>query len=669
MFNLVQLDRRLTGLPEGVHLNPLQELFVPHMGHRNNVLICARTSSGKSTAVPMFSAQELDAGRSVLYVGSFKALVEEKIDDWNSQGHPWEHLPKSALSGDYTYDDAKIEEIHRAVIRTITPESLGSVIRNKKTARAGWTKGIGILVVDEGHLVCEEDRGAMMEAAIIELCTENPDMRLVVMSGTIPNHEAFVTWMSNLNGKPTELITSDYRPVEQTWHFIEYESGSSKRTEEQRKQMVAALVTSEERRQQQFLVGVFKKTFGADLTQAIKACGVPCEFHNADIRNGIERKQIEGRFKRKNTRVLVATSTLFTGVNLPARNVIGTAVEAGGKDVPAHTLHQLAGRAGRPQYDDAADVFFFIPNKPGDRAVANRHINRIKNGEPILSQMSDRYVLATHFLGALYLGRLSNQFELESWYSMTLAYVQEHMEDEESAEMLESMVEDMIKRGMVKIAKDGTFELRSRGRIAAQLLLDPYFFSELLRNFNLYFALKDPSDVDTAKALGCVRQFASRFAPTIEEMKYIPDPIRKATHIKPEYKKACAAIYSALQGRQERDMPGPLAGVLWLVKQDLGRIQVALTRAAVESEMWKEEVPSRGGPIQLSGDERIRLICQRVRRSQDWAAARNSLGGLMKGEMAKLSSVGLYDLDDVRKNRDLARQVLKESRLRELRIA
>lgn len=80
-------------------------------------------------------------------------------------------------------------------------------------------------------------------------------------------------------------------------------------------------------------------------------------FHHAglDLEN---RKNIENLFRSGHLPILVTTSTLAMGVNLPAHLVIVKSTKyyskEGYKDYSEINLLQMIGRAGRPQFDTSA---------------------------------------------------------------------------------------------------------------------------------------------------------------------------------------------------------------------------------------------------------------------------------------------------------------------------
>lgn len=77
-----------------------------------------------------------------------------------------------------------------------------------------------------------------------------------------------------------------------------------------------------------------------------KTISYACAFHHAGLTSD-ERDIVENSFRRGALRVIVATSTLSSGVNLPARRVIIRSPLFGGKAMNALTYKQMIGRAGR----------------------------------------------------------------------------------------------------------------------------------------------------------------------------------------------------------------------------------------------------------------------------------------------------------------------------------
>ncbi len=79
-----------------------------------------------------------------------------------------------------------------------------------------------------------------------------------------------------------------------------------------------------------------------------------------------ERELIENAFRQGTLSILFATSTLASGVNLPARRVIFHTPYIGRSFLDSTHYHQMKGRAGRKGYDIYGESFLIYtpPDKP-----------------------------------------------------------------------------------------------------------------------------------------------------------------------------------------------------------------------------------------------------------------------------------------------------------------
>lgn len=85
-------------------------------------------------------------------------------------------------------------------------------------------------------------------------------------------------------------------------------------------------------------------------------------FHHAGLTMD-ERDIIEAAFRNGALRILVATSTLSSGVNLPARRVIIRTPIFHGKPIDIFSYRQMIGRAGRMGKDSMGESFLICQKK------------------------------------------------------------------------------------------------------------------------------------------------------------------------------------------------------------------------------------------------------------------------------------------------------------------
>ncbi|GAY46809.1 hypothetical protein CUMW_099840, partial [Citrus unshiu] len=320
------------------YFNSLQsECFPVCFGSEVNMVISAPTGSGKTVLFELcilrLLSRFISEGRFVhikgtlktVYIAPSKALIQEKLRDWNQKFGSW-GINCLELTGDNEYYSTR--NIQEADIILTTPEKFDAVTRYRiKDGGLSFFSDIALLLIDEVHLL-NDPRGAALEAIIsrIKMLACNPEMkssslasvRFLAVSATIPNVEDIVTIQLKLfilNFMPTSAAEwlnvpvqgikrfgEEMRPVKLTTKvfdiLMQYSRGKS------------ALVFCSTRKGAQEAAQQLSQT-------AMTYVG----YHNGGLCLK-DRNLIEGLFLKGDVQVLCTTNTLAHGINLPAHTVV-----------------------------------------------------------------------------------------------------------------------------------------------------------------------------------------------------------------------------------------------------------------------------------------------------------------------------------------------------------
>src|SRR3989344_8404599 len=195
----VQKVLELSGFKE---LNPAQKAAVDAgLLEEKNLVVAAPTASGKTLLAEIAALDTIKMGKKVIYIVPLRALASEKYDEFKEK---YEQLGiKVAISiGDF---DASDNWLANQDIIIATSEKLDSLLRHGAT----WINLVGLLVVDEIHLLDSADRGPTLEIILTRLrqvC--NP--KILGLSATINNYQDLAKWLD------ANAVRSDYRPVKLT---------------------------------------------------------------------------------------------------------------------------------------------------------------------------------------------------------------------------------------------------------------------------------------------------------------------------------------------------------------------------------------------------------------------------------------------------------------------
>ena len=187
-------------------LDPFQQHAIRAISRHENVLVTAKTGSGKTLVGEYQIAESLRRGGRVFYTTPIKSLSNQKFYDLKRM------FPDRVgiMTGDIKFKpDADIVIMTTEILRNLLFK------RNTGTEHIGITAALSTdrldaVVFDECHYINDKDRGAVWEETLILL---PPEVNLILLSATIDAPEMFGQWLGELKQKPIHLISTEYRIV------------------------------------------------------------------------------------------------------------------------------------------------------------------------------------------------------------------------------------------------------------------------------------------------------------------------------------------------------------------------------------------------------------------------------------------------------------------------
>jgi helicase len=310
----------------------------------------------------------------------------------------------------------------------------------------------------------------------------------------MPNVDEVGKWINHLNGKPTYLMESAFRQCALNIHYEPYWDEPSSYEETERRKVHLAVQLVKKYPDDKFICFIHGKRIGETLMRFLQSAGVRCEYHNAGIPKD-KRLKIEKDFREDpSLRVVVATSGLGQGLNMPARRVIVLGIHRGLSEVKTQEIIQECGRAGRPSYDKEGDAYILLP-----RRKFEQHKKRLQEPVYIQSQMLSNKVLAFHIVSEIHHRNIRNMEDVYKWYGRTLAHFQKQELDEE---VVEEVIKNLIFSGCIR-EEGGEYTTTPVGTVASMFYYSPFDVADLYKNFNNIFKT-DHADYDNwiAMALG-----------------------------------------------------------------------------------------------------------------------------------------------------------------------
>ena len=440
----LQIDDRLKSvlIQDGIEklYPPQTEAVQKGLLTGKNFVVAIPTASGKTLiAILSMISTLLNSGGKAIYLAPLRALASEKYEEFSRYADAVD-LRVSISTGDM---DNKAPWLGSSDIIIATNEKFDSLIRHKVT----WLNDIKVIVSDEIHLINDADRGPVLEVVLSLIRRNIKHCQIVALSATIINADELAEWLD------AELILSDWRPVklkEGVWHngSIKYADGSIVTAGEKSDttgyislsteivvQGGQALVFANTRKSAMSTSKNISKKLHKilskqnldelqEIANTIRSKGEKTElrerlaktvekgsaFHHAGL-IAAHRKIIEDAFRQRIIKVISSTPSLAAGVNLPSRRVIIRSLSRfsmgfGNYQIPVLEYKQMAGRAGRPNFDPYGEAIVVARNYTEIQEILDRYIRA--DTEEIYSKLGTEPALRSHILAFIYAGYVTS---------------------------------------------------------------------------------------------------------------------------------------------------------------------------------------------------------------------------------------------------------------------
>lgn len=481
------------------YFNPMQTMTFHTLYNSNeNAFVGSPTGSGKTVVAELaiWHAFREIPGKKIVYIAPMKALVRERVDDWRKKITPVTGDKVVELTGDSLPDP---KDVRDATIVITTPEKFDGISRNWQTRK--FVQEISLIIMDEIHLLAS-DRGPILEMIVSRMNyvseqTMQP-VRLLGLSTAVSNAHDMAGWlrvkenglfnfpssvrpvplkmyidgftdnlafcplMKTMN-KPTFMAIKQHSPDKPALIFV----ASRRQTRLTALDLIHLcgmesnprrfLNIQDEQELEYYISQVSDDTLKLSLQFGIG-------LHHAGL---VEKDRTISHqlFQQSKIQILIATSTLAWGVNLPAHLVVikGTqffdAKIEGYRDMDLTDILQMMGRAGRPAFDTSGTAIVYTKNS---KKMFYKHFLNI--GFPVESSLHK--VLDDHIGAEITAGTITNRQEALDFLSWTFLYRRAHhnptyygIEDDLSAASVSRHLSNLVDETLENLKDSGCVEL------------------------------------------------------------------------------------------------------------------------------------------------------------------------------------------------------------------
>jgi len=468
-----------------------------------SLLIASPTASGKTLIAALAAYKRIvQEKRKVVYLSPLRALASEKYGEFRNL---LERFGVKCVISTGDFDSAG-EALKNYDLLILTNEKFDSLLRHG----IAWLPDVGLFVSDEVHLAGSGDRGPTLEMILTKVVHSGVKAQLLSLSATVSNAEEIAKWLRSdlveLTWRPVPLregvydhgrvwfgdLQGEIKTVRSTYGAaidVAIESistGGQSLIFASTRRRAVSLATKASELTSRYL-GEEERLACSEAARRIRDSGEEtglsrlladlvmkgAAFHHAGLPHE-HRKIVEDAYRERAVKLLASTPTLAAGVNLPARRVVIADLSrydgASGMNAPISVLEyrQMAGRAGRPQYDEYGETVMVPPPAYSPEEVMRHYLE--SSPEPIESRLGGERGMRVHLLAVIASRMGITREEIDSIFSKTLLAAQTGKE--EVARHVDAAMGYLFAEQLI-VEKSRAFHATGFGKRISTLYIDP----------------------------------------------------------------------------------------------------------------------------------------------------------------------------------------------------
>ncbi|KAF4324437.1 hypothetical protein G195_001421 [Phytophthora kernoviae 00238/432] len=576
-------------------LNRVQsKMFPAAFETSENLLLCAPTGAGKTNVAMLTILHEVMKARDpetgeidlnsfkVVYVAPMKALVQEVVLNLSARLSSAYNIQVRELSGD---QNLSREQLFNTQIIVTTPEKWDIITRKSGDDRT-YTQLVRLVIIDEIHLL-HDTRGPVLEALVARTIRNveatQQMVRLVGLSATLPNYEDVAAFLRVDPAQGLFYFDSSYRPVPLQQQYIGIMEKKAVKRFALMNEICYEKVMEQAELDNQVLIFVHSRKETASTAKALRDLFVENDTlarlirpnsassevllqeaekieRNDDLKDllpygfgihhaGMKRQDrtlVENAFADGHLKVLVSTSTLAWGVNLPAHTVIikGTQIYNAERgdwcELSPLDILQMLGRAGRVQFDTQGEGIIITQH-----SQLTYYLSLMNQQLPVESQLMGK--LADNLNAEIVVGSVQNVAQAATWLGYTYLFIRMlrnptlygiSIADRKADPTLLQYRTDLVHSAATLLAKhnlikyerrSGLFQVTALGRVASHY----YIAHDSISTYNEYLK-PHMSDIEILRLFSLSNEFKYVIVRSEEKLELVkllervPVPVKES---------------------------------------------------------------------------------------------------------------------------------------------